>query len=102
MTADPKADILSLLKAMPDMVFTARQIAARCCLDTTGTCPEVRRLICELNMDGEPIVSNNKGFFYTEDEEALYKYRESLWFRAEAIIVRAHAITKTIRSLQNV
>lgn len=96
--------ILDFLKEKPGVFFKAREIAKATGLPVRGTQVEVRKAITQLiEIDREPIVSNEKGFSYTEKPEMLLFYARCLEERKQGIERRIQAILRIAEELkQNV
>lgn len=92
--------ILHYLKRFPDKFVTARTIARDCGFRSTGTQVETRKAITELiELDHQPIVSNGKGFAYTDNKKRLIAYHESLVARMVGLDRRLMAVSRIIEEM---
>jgi len=90
--------ILNFLKENTGKFFTAREIAKQCNLPTRGTQVEVRKAITLLlEIDGQPIMSNTKGFGYVTKACQMHFYANQLEERAQGLQRRIN----TVRDIAN-
>ena len=90
--------ILLYPKAIPEKFVTARQIAADCGYTAKNTQCLVRLAITELiEIDHQPIVSNGKGFAYTNDTTKIQATIDVLFARTSGIHRRIVAYAGMIR-----
>jgi len=81
-----RAPILNFLKENTGRFYTAREIAKECNLPTRGTQVEVRKAITLLlEIDGQPIMSNAKGFGYVTNACQMDFYANQLQERAQGL-----------------
>lgn len=91
-------EVLHLLhESMGRHVTTDELAFGSSLIPATRTNSMVRQALRSLNMKGWPIAVSGRGAMLTGDVDELYRYRESLWRRAEKIIARAHALTNIIK-----
>ena len=97
---EQKDKVLRLLKTNPKVFFNARVIAKTCGFPIRGTQVEVRNAITMLiEPDQQPIVSNAKGFAYTEDPNMIDFYARSLEERLAGLERRIRSVRKIYHKL---
>lgn len=89
--------LLSVLQGNKGIPFTAQKLAMKCGFPMKGSNVETRKAITELiEVDGYPICSGSKGFFYPNSKEEIKAYIESLESRKNGIDRRINALTNII------
>lgn len=98
---DIEINVLDYLRSRQPYTFRVAELAMAILYESKGTNPAIRTALRKLNLAGYPIVLDQHGARYSENVDELYRYRESLWQRAERIIARTTALTNIIRRLES-
>lgn len=102
-TKEYRDQVLEVLKREPGRFYTSRELAQESGLPVGGTQIEVRYAITLLiEVDNQPIVSNVKGYAYTENPHQLEFYAKDLQNRMNGLQRRINAIRRTATKLYGV
>ena len=100
-TSEYREPILNFLKNTPGEFYTARKIAEACGLPIRGTQVEVRKAITLLiEIDGESIMSNAKGFGYVTNSHQMEFYAKQLEERSMGLQRRIDAVRKIANKMR--
>lgn len=86
----------TFLEQVPEVNYTALQLANLTGFEAKGSCVQLRKAIKELILEGMIIISTSEGFKLTKDPEQIRNYCLSLQHRIIGISNRINALMKNI------
>ena len=89
-----KLNLKKLLETNKGRFFTANYLTKLCEFKKSNTSVELRKAITELIAEGNPIVSNAKGFGYAIHQNQVVHYIKHLEFRINGINRRISDLRK--------
>jgi hypothetical protein len=104
-TPEERIKIFEFFKAAKntDWYFTAKELSRAYNYESNYNSVKVRKIITELiELQGAPIISNNKGYRLAKNKDELIKYHESLQKRLKGLQRRVWCVAHIIALMPEV